>query len=63
MLLRFFLLSNRSNGALGIESEETSGQSNNTNIPLRDIKDSLEFKLSFDGEVFNSKMILPVVGK
>ena len=38
-------------------------QSYNGNIPLWDIEDSLKLKLTLDGEVLDSKMILPVVGK
>ncbi|SRR6266436_723127 len=38
-------------------------QSDDGDLPLRDIKDSLELKLTLDGEVLDSKMVLPVVGK
>jgi hypothetical protein len=32
-------------------------------IPLRNIEDSLELKLTFDGEVLDGKVVLPVVGQ
>jgi hypothetical protein len=41
----------------------TDVQCNDGDVPLRDIKDSLELKLTLDGEVLDSKMVLPVVGK
>jgi len=44
-------------------SETTSMQTNEGGVPLRDIKDGFEFKLTFDGEVLDSKVVLPVVSK
>jgi hypothetical protein len=62
MLLRFFLLSNKSNGALW-DQVRYMGTNNKGDIPLRDIEDSLEFELTFDGEMLDSKVFLPVVGE
>jgi hypothetical protein len=41
----------------------TGVQCNDSDVPLRDIKDSLEFELTLDGEVPDGKVILPVVGE
>ena len=38
-------------------------QCHHGDIPLRDIKDGLELKLTLDGKVLDSKMILPVVSE
>ena len=62
MLLRFFLLSKRSNGALRqpIRYERANKKHD---IPLRDIEDGLELELAFDGEMFDSKVFLPIIGE
>ena len=61
-MLRFFLLSNKSKGALRI-GQHDGHVKKLYDVPLWDIKDCLELKLAFDGEVLDSKMFLPVVGK
>ncbi len=60
--MRFFLDSKRSKGALKIDKYAIQ-QRLNDNSPLGDEQNSLEFKLSFDGEVLDCKVVFPVVGQ
>ena len=62
MLLRFFLDSKRSKGALR-RNKYAIQQRLKNNAPLGDEQNSLEFKLSLDGEVLDSEMVFPVVGQ
>lgn len=62
MLFRFFLLSNKSNGALR-EQVKYVHTNNSCDIPLRNIEDRFKFELAFDGEMLDSKVVLPVVGE
>lgn len=61
MLLRFFLDSKRSNGALQRLSCKTTPQTGL--LPLGNEEDRLELKLPFDGEVLHSEVVLPVIRK
>ena len=65
MLLRFFFDSNRSNGALKIENEfkESLKQLACIYEPFGHEKDSLEFKLTLNGKVLDSKMVFPIVSQ
>jgi hypothetical protein len=64
MLLRFFLVSKRSNGALFVKSNVSRvrmGTRNSATLPFRNEKNGLELKLTLDGEMLDGKMFFPVV--
>jgi hypothetical protein len=56
MLLRFFFISKRSNGALQIRCKKNE-------IPFWNVEDGLELELTFDREVLDSEVVLPVIGQ
>ena len=63
MLLRFFLDSKRSKGALRKLSQYDAHttRARNDYSPLGDEEDSLELELTLNGEVFDGKVVLPVI--
>ena len=65
MLLRFFLDSKRSKGALRKLSQYDAHttRARNDYSPLGDEEDSLELELTLNGEVLDGEVILPVVGQ
>ena len=65
MLLRFFLDSKRSKGALRKLSQYDAHTTRAIKdySPLGDEEDSLELELTLNGEVLDGEVILPVVGQ
>lgn len=66
MLLRFFFVSKRSNGALKRHDGQhflIFNQETNEILPLRNEEDRLELKLTLDREVLDCKVVLPVVSQ
>lgn len=63
MLLRFFLVSKRSKGALQKTIRNLSIATPRVCLPLRNEEDGLELELTLDGEVLDSQVLLPVVGQ
>ena len=65
MLLRFFLDSKRSKGALRKLSQYDAHTTRAIKdySPLGDEEDSLELELTLNGEVLDSKVLFPVVGQ
>ena len=65
MLLRFFLDSKRSKGALRKLSQYDAHttRAGDDYSPLGDEEDSLELELTLNGEVLDGEVVLPIVGQ
>jgi len=63
MLLRFFLDSKRSKGALTTKSVRMKKSMTDNDSPLRNEEDGLKLELTFDREVLDSEVVFPVVSQ